>query len=265
MKNCYFIIIIFFFVACSNPADNSKKSDKDSNSIAAKEKKESKAESGGNDCDNNLLFKKGVEIQTSTNNVQGNVTMKSVSRITNVYQEGGMTVSECEMKTANENGKNEKIMNARYKCDGKNFYMDLASLLSDPKQNTHVETTGLQFPFNVTVGETLPDASNSIVMNRGGKEMKITSYIKERKVEAKESVTTPAGTFECYRISFTIETDMDIPGMDDKSKEVMKEVKKKMGTNKMIFWYAPGITIIKMEFFMGDKLVTRNEVTGIKK
>ncbi len=263
MKNCCFFLIIFFFLACSNPADNSKQSDKDSSSVTDKKKEESVP--GENSCDNNLLFRKGVEIQTTTNNIQGNVTMKSVSRITKVYEEGGMTVSECEMKTAAENGGNEKVTTARYKCDGKHFYMDLASFLSDTKQNTRVETTGLQFPFNVRVGETLPDASNSIVMNRGGKEMKLTSHIKERKVEAKESVTTSAGTFECYRISSIIETDTDIPGMDDKSKEVMKEVKKKMGTNKMIFWYAPGITIIKMEFFMGDKLVTRSEVTGIKK
>ena len=263
MKNNCIILIIFFFGACSNPADNAKQSGKDSNSSTEKEKNELLVRPGGNSCDNNLLFRKGVEIQTTTNNVQGNVTMKSVSRITKVYEEGGMTVSECEMKTAAENGANEKVTTARYKCDGKHFYMDLASFLSDTKQNTRVETTGLQFPFNVTVGETLPDASSSIVTNRGGKEMKITSHIKERKVEAKESVTTAAGAFECYRISCIIETD--IPGMDDKSKEVMKEVKKKMGTNKMIFWYAPGITIIKMEFFMGDKLVTRSEVTGIKK
>ena len=58
-----------------------------------------------------------------------------------------------------------------------------------------------------------------MTMNRGGKEMKITSHIKERKVEAKESVTTPAGTFECYRISSVIEAETDMPGMDEKSKK----------------------------------------------
>ncbi len=54
-------------------------------------------------------------------------------------------------------------------------------------------------------------------------------------------------------------------GMDERSKKVMEEMKKKMGKNKMTFWYAPDVTIIKMEFYMGDKLITRSEVTGIKK
>jgi hypothetical protein len=33
----------------------------------------------------------------------------------------------------------------------------------------------------------------------------------------------------------------------------------------MIMWYTPDITIVKMEFHMGEKLVSRTEVTAIKK
>jgi uncharacterized protein (DUF2384 family) len=145
------------------------------------------------------------------------------------------------------------------------LHIDLSGLLPGSQQNTKIESSGLQFPLHVSVGETLPEAHHIMTMNRGGKEMKITSHIKERKVEAKESVTTPAGTFECYRISSVIEAATDMQGMDEKSKKIMEEVKKKMGKNRMICWYAPDVTIIKMEFHMGDKLVTRTEVTDIKK
>ena len=84
-------------------------------------------------------------------------------------------------------------------------------------------------------------------------------------MEAKESLTTAAGTFECFKISSVIETEVDMPEMDQQSKEIMEKVKKQMGKTKMIFWYSPEATIIKMELYMGDKLLSKSEVTGIQK
>ena len=250
-------------LACNSQPANSIASKNDTNAIANKKNETPKAVDGN--CGNTLLFRKGAEIRASSYDGQGKITAKQVSVVTKVYEKGGMTISELEMKNIDEKDANEKTFNAIYKCDGKLLYVDLSSFLSDSKQNTNIETSGLQFPFNVSVGETLPDAEYSIAMSSGGKTRKITSHIKERKVEAKEAVTTPAGTFECYRISSVIETDMEMPGMDEKSKKIMEEVKKRMGKNKMTFWYAPDVTIIKMEYYMGDKLITRSEVTGIKK
>jgi hypothetical protein len=102
-------------------------------------------------------------------------------------------------------------------------------------------------------------------MTTAGKSRKITSHIKERKVEAKENITTPAGTFDCYRISSIVEAEVDMPEMDEESKKIMEKVKQQMGKTKMIFWYSPETTIIKMELYMGEKLLSRSEVTGIKK
>jgi hypothetical protein len=40
--------------------------------------------------------------------------------------------------------------------------------------------------------------------------MKLTFNITDRKVEGKESVTTPAGTFECMKISYNTHSQMMI-------------------------------------------------------
>jgi hypothetical protein len=181
-----------------------------------------------------------------------------------VYDEGKMSVAEVEMKSQDEKDAGKAPMNAKYKCDGKQLYVDLSGFMPGANsQNSKIETSGMLFPFKLSAGETLPDAEHSVSMERAGKAMKITSHIKERKVEAKESITTPAGTFECYRISSVIETEM--PAMDEKSRQIMEETKKRMGKNKMIVWYAPDVTIIKMEFYMGERLITRSEITAIKK
>ncbi|MGB8193929.1 MAG: hypothetical protein WCF67_18495 [Chitinophagaceae bacterium] len=261
MKNSFSLLLIILAVACSNQAGNTTGPGSDSNGIAGKPQE---VVASADDCGNSLLFRKGAEISTNSYDGQGKLTSKQVSTVSKVYREGGMTLSELVMKNTDGNAANEKTFTATYKCDGKLLYVDLSGVLSDAGK-TKLETTGLQFPFAAAVGDTLPDVNYSMNMSAGGKTTKLVSHIKERKVEAKESVTTPAGTFDCYKISSVIEAEMEMAGMDEESRKIMDAVKKKMGKNIMTFWYAPAVTIIKMEYRTGDKLVMRSEVTNIKK
>ncbi|MBK8608933.1 MAG: hypothetical protein IPL84_03005 [Chitinophagaceae bacterium] len=265
MKKIVQSALIFIAISCNNQAGNGYASVDDS-SHADKHEKQGRASTLGNgDCSSCILFHEGAEIYTSSFGSDRKETRQQVSTVTKVYSDGGMTIAEMEMKDRNTNNGDEKGMNAVYKCDGRQLYVDLAGFLSENKSGNMIATSGLLFPFNVAVGETLPDADYSINMNMSGRAMKVTSHIKERKVEAKEPVTTAAGTFECYRISSVIESETEIPGMNEKTKQIMEEAKKKMGQSKMIFWYAPDVSIIKTEFYMGDKLVSGSEVTGFKK
>jgi len=79
--------------------------------------------------------------------------------------------------------------------------------------------------------------------------MNMTISITNRKVEAVENVTTPAGTFECYKISYDIATKM------------MINVKMK-GTE----WYAKNVGLVKSESYNNDgKLMGSNLLTGLTK
>jgi hypothetical protein len=253
MKNCSPVLFIILFLGCNNEVATS-------NDLA-----QEAAAPAADNCSNNIWFRKGAKVNTSSYDGQGNEIARSVTTVAKVFTNGKMTISELEMKSTDKNGANEKLSNASYKCDGKIFYMDMSGLMPGGKQTTEIETSGLELPFAVSVGDTLPDNDYTIVMRSEGNVRKIKSHIKERKVESKETVRTPGGSFDCYKISSVIETDIDMPGMDEKSKKVMEEMRKKMGKNKMIMWYAPEITIVKMEFHMGEKLISRTEVTAIKK
>jgi hypothetical protein len=253
MKNCSPVLLFLLFLGCNNE-------------VATSNELTQEAPASVNDnCSNNIWFRKGAKVNTSSYDGQGNEIARSVTTVAKVFTNGKMTISELEMKNTDKDGANEKVSKASYKCDGKIFYMDMSGLVPGGKQTTEIETSGLELPFAVSVGDTLPDSDYTIVMRADGNVRKIKSHIKERKVESKETVRTPGGSFECYKISSEIETEIDMPGLDEKSKKVMEEVKKKMGKNKMIMWYAPDITIVKMEFHMGEKLVSRTEVTAIKK
>lgn len=65
-----------------------------------------------------------------------------------------------------------------------------------------MESTDMAFPANLTVGQSLPDADISIKVTLNGMPMlTTTSETTNRKVIAKESITTPMGTYECFVIT----------------------------------------------------------------
>lgn len=263
MRKISFAVIIFLAIACnSQPKTESMAK---ANSLAEENSAvQTKAPVKGG-CGSTLVFKEGVVLLSESFDGQGKLMGKHSTTIKKVYNEAGILFSEMEVKNSDANGKNEKTMTSVYKCDGGQIYIDLNNFMANDKQKSKLETSGLSFPYDPSVGDTIADANFSMKTTSSYGERTITSHIKERKVEAKESITTAAGTFECYRISSVVSVDLDMPGMDAEDKRVMENVKKQMGKNKMIFWYAPDIMIIKMEYYMGDKLLTRNEITGIKK
>lgn len=214
-------------------------------------------------CGNALLFHEGVIVESKTFNAAGKQTMQSIARVTKVFDEAGITVAQLESKISNPDGSGERTSTMAYKCDGKNLLIDFSSLLAEGKKDIIIEGSGFSFPMNITEGQTLPELTYSISMNQGGKKMKITSSMKDRKVIGKENITITGGSFDCYKISSEIEADTEIEGMDEKTKQIMDQMKSKIPKNRMVIWYAPEATVMKFEFFQGDKLVSRNEVTAI--
>ena len=70
-----------------------------------------------------------------------------------------------------------------------------------------MDATDLHYPSDLSVGQTLKDGELTMkVSSQGVPVMTMVVKIYDRKVEAKEDVTTPAGSFSCYKMSYTIET-----------------------------------------------------------
>jgi hypothetical protein len=70
-----------------------------------------------------------------------------------------------------------------------------------------MDATDLDFPGDLSVGQTLKDGSITIkISSQGMAMMTMVVKIYDRKVEAIEDITTPAGTFSCYKMTSTIES-----------------------------------------------------------
>jgi translation elongation factor EF-Tu-like GTPase len=101
-------------------------------------------------------------------------------------------------------------------------------------------------------------------MEKNGKTTTMKYHYKDRKVEAKEKVTTPAGSWDCYKITNRVDVEVDFPGMSDKAKKMMETMTNQMKSTG-ITWFSPDLGIVKMELYQNGKLVSKTEIVSIKK
>jgi hypothetical protein len=113
-----------------------------------------------------------------------------------------------------------------------------------------LEGGSLELPSSMKAGDLLKNGDMKISFsNNGMNVMSITIVVTNRKVEAIETVTTPAGTYECYKITYDLATKM------------MINVKTKAAE-----WYAKGVGLVKSETYSLDgKLMGSSVLNSIKK
>jgi hypothetical protein len=91
----------------------------------------------------------------------------------------------------------------------------------------------MEFPSNMQAGQVLKDARITMTAKTQGiTVMNMNVYITNRKVEAIEDVTTPAGTFSCYKLTSDVETKM------------MMKV-----SVKNVEWYSMNVGVVKSESY----------------
>ncbi len=109
--------------------------------------------------------------------------------------------------------KGDTIMDTRMRLECRNgeFYFDMSSFFGDESMaaledlELSIEGDNLAYPAGMKAGDALEDGQIRIIVGKMPA-LNTTMTISNRKVEAVEPVTTQAGTFECFRISYDIET-----------------------------------------------------------
>jgi len=106
----------------------------------------------------------------------------------------------------------------------------------------------LEYPAAMKEGDALKDGQFSMdYKNAGGMAGNVSVSITERKVLGKESVTTLAGTWDCFKISSNQKITIKIAGIGIPIKA------------SVIEWFAPGFGVVK-----SDANGATTEITSIK-
>ena len=191
-------------------------------------------------CESSYMpFKEGVNLEYTNYNSKGKETGRQQQTVSSLTATDGGFKATIEFSTSDGKEKNDqRIGSFDIECQGGTVKMDMSNIL-DPAvlesfSQLEAEITGedIQFPNDPQPGQELPDGNMEIKASMGGLvAMSTKVQMTDRKVDGFEEVTTPAGTFNCVKISQN--TNVKVMGMNRSSKS----------TN----WLAKGIGTVKTE------------------
>ncbi len=140
------------------------------------------------------------------------------------------------------------------RCEDGVFYTDVRSLL-DSKTSMYkggdkkLSSVDLQLPVQMSPGQSLPDAEISIGAEVANLPVPpITISVVNRKVMTVESITTPAGTFDCYKVECELEMHPVVTSY-----------------TRLVQWISAGVGTVKSETYdENGKLISKMILTGLK-
>jgi len=205
-------------------------------------------------CSKYYPMKEGSSFEYTNYNKKGKVEGITTYSVSSVSSEGAATKATLNLALSDKKGKENYKTSYTYTCENNMVSIDYKSLFPAAMMKQYesmgmkMEISGndIEVPNNLEVGKELKDANVTINMNMSGMDMSVSVDMTNRKVLAKESVTTVAGTYTCYVVS-------------------EKTTSKTMGATIEMsskLWLAEGVGMVKNETYKknGD-LMSRTELT----
>jgi len=208
------------------------------------------------DCEPYFLDIQGAEIEMSSYDKKDKLTGVTTSTVKEIKTIGNTAEWTVNVVSKDDKGKEVTSGDLRMTCEDGIFKMDMRNFLDDEVlkgfegMEVTMDATDLEYPNVLVPGQTLPDGSITVkIGNQGVSMMNMVVRIYDRKVEAIEDITTPAGTFTCYKMTQTVET---------------KTMFKVVATSTD--WIAKKIGTVRSESYdKNGKLMSYMVMTGLKK
>jgi len=200
-------------------------------------------------CNEYYQFGEGNEWEFESYNAKGKLTGKNHQKVTSFEKTSNGFVAAVKSTFYDDKKKETMTGDLEFKCEGGTMYIDMRNFISDEQlkafgtQELAVDSENLEIPSNLSVGQSLKDGSVKVTASGSGIPMAITVNITNRKVVGKESITTPAGTYDCFKITSDIAT--------------VTQMGIKMNVNiSSIEWITPKLGVVKSESYnKNDKLM----------
>ena len=154
-----------------------------------------------------MTFKSGMSIELSTFNAKDKSTGKIVYQVKDVRREGAVTVMDIMAQFQDEKGKQQPSYTIHYTCTGDELVADMSGMMQSMQNGLkdaemRLKSNKLVYPGKLSVGQKLPDGQMEAEMvSKGSTLMTMNMTMNNRQVESKAPLTTPAGTFDAYKVT----------------------------------------------------------------
>jgi hypothetical protein len=199
------------------------------------------------DCDPYFITEKGAIRELTSYNKKDKLTGRTRQKVLDIKEnDDGMSIT---VEVSSYDKKDELTFsedmtmtcrNGVFTVDMKN-YLNYNMMAGLEEVTVNIEATDLEMPSDLNQGTELKDGYIHVAAsNMGIPVINMEVRIFDRTVEGKETITTPAGTFDCIKLSYQTEV-----------RTIGKYVA------KSIEWFAVDIGPVRMESY--DK---NNNLTG---
>lgn len=167
------------------------------------------------DCSQFINNVNGKKLSYIYQDAKGNPEM--TANYTSTKKDASTIAVHAEM--IDKTGKTMGTGDSEMICDGNNIKIDMKSFIpaGSLKQNMNVKMDGvakfLVFPTGMQAGQSLEDGTATIDVDNGGMQVTMQVDLVNRKVEQAETITTNAGSFDCFKITYDATTKMKIAGI----------------------------------------------------
>jgi hypothetical protein len=207
------------------------------------------------DCEPYYIDSQGAVIEMASYDKKDKLTGTTISTVKEIKTTGDRIDWTVNVASKDEKGKDLTSGDLKMWCENGIFKMDMKNFIDEETlkgfegMELTMDATDLAYPRELSPGQTLPDGSITVkVSNQGMTMMTMVVKIYDRKVEAVEDMTTPAGTFSCYKMTKTIET-----------KTMFKTIVKSTD------WMAKKVGTVRSETYDKDgKLMSYMVLTSVK-
>ncbi len=162
-------------------------------------------------CETYIPTEVGTKVTTQHFDKKDRLTSTVKTEVKSVEMVEGQQKVVVATESFDSDGVSSGVSELIYYCSGDVFEVDTKSMLDQSQMGAYesmeIEYTfeNLQYPAKMTEGMSLKDGFvQAVVTNEGIKIVTMRVDIKDSKVEAIESITVPAGTYDAAKINQTL-------------------------------------------------------------
>lgn len=213
------------------------------------------------DCKSYYFLQNNAEVEMSIYDGNSKLVARNIEKVLNVNRTANVISSNFSTTLKDENGKDLSTGKGKFKCTGTEILLDMQMAMPNiPQlQNMKMEAGSdeifISYPSNLKEGQSLPGGEKEMRGNMSGMEISMNLKISDRKVAGKEKITTPAGTWECFKITYKLGLSVQMMGTNFPMELDVNATE----------WFAPGFGIVKTDTERGGSILGSMQITAFKK
>lgn len=213
------------------------------------------------DCKSFYYLSDNSTVEMTVYDRKGKESGKQTWKITDVKNNDKGYVSTIESMFIDDKGKETAKGKGTYICHNGVLKADMRMAVPQQQMEAYkdmevrADEVFIEYPQNMSAGQTLQDGIFKMEMyNKDALATTINFSQVNRKVEGKEKITTPAGSWDAYKITY-----------DGQMKAMIGGIGIPMNF-KAVEWFAPGFGMVKSETYTKNgKLMGSTLLTAYKK